>query len=99
MISFGFPSRGDGDTEALAHAAGKPADALGPHVPAVRPSQQRLDDVAPRSGVAEPLHRAEVFGQPFRAHARMEAERLGEVPEGLADAILLADDVDRLLRA
>src|SRR5215212_12194893 len=60
-----IPQQRDGDAEALAHAAREGADALVPHIPQVRPPQQRLDYLTPRSGVDETLQDREVIQQPL----------------------------------
>ena len=70
------------------------ADALAPHLPQVRATQQRLHDVAPDARLDEPLQHREVVEQPLGAHARVEAERLRQVAQRLAHAVLLTDDVD-----
>ena len=93
-ISFGLPSKRDGDAEALPHAAGEGADSLLAHLPQVRASEQRFDDVAPRPALDDPLQHREVIEQPLRAHSWVEAERLRQVAERLSNPVLLPDHVD-----
>jgi hypothetical protein len=84
---LGAAEQGDGDAEALLHAAGVAAELLAAHVPEVHLAEECLHGVPARAPARDPLEQREVVEQLLGAHVRVQAELLGEVAQGLPNAL------------
>ena len=90
---------GDGDAEALLHAARVAAELLLAHLPQVHLPEERVHHVLPLALPPDPLEQREVVEQLLRPHVRIDAELLRQVAQRPADVVLLPHDVESPLRA
>ena len=81
MRSRGLPEEGLRDAEPLAHPAREAGDGVVAVGPQVGLCEERLDLLAPRGPVCQPLEPGEVVEEGERRDAGVDAEVLGQVSE------------------